>query len=135
MTPLSRWQLNKGEEEKIKNVFLDELVSITKTDEMRSMVKALMSETEYLMLAKRFVAFVLVEEGKTDVEIGKMLHVTRATANRFRMAYLRAKDKSEAVVKVVDKVKRSEIMNEILKSLLRYLITSAGGRIPRRGIF
>jgi len=95
VTPLSRWQLSTQEEEKIKDVFGKKLAEITDAGEMRSMMKTLLSRSEYLMLAKRLVAFVLIEEGYPDVEIGRILHVTRATANRFRLTYRYAKEKNE----------------------------------------
>ena len=98
-------------------------------------MKTLLSVSEYLMIAKRLVAFVLIEEGKTDVEIGRMLHVARAIANRFRLVYDRARDKSEPAVDVVHKIRASEVMKEIITALLKYAMLAAGGRIPKKGIF
>ncbi|OGC95353.1 hypothetical protein A3C34_04770 [Candidatus Amesbacteria bacterium RIFCSPHIGHO2_02_FULL_48_21] len=135
VTPLSRWQLSTQEEEKIKDVFGKKLAEITDAGEMRSMMKTLLSRSEYLMLAKRLVAFVLIEEGYPDVEIGRILHVTRATANRFRLTYRYAKEKNEPLVRIVHEVRASEVMKEILKSLVKYAVAAAGGRIPRKGIF
>ena len=123
------------EEEKIKDVFGKKLAEITDAGEMRSMMKTLLSRSEYLMLAKRLVAFVLIEEGYPDVEIGRILHVTRATANRFRLTYRYAKEKNEPLVRIVHEVRASEVMKEILKSLVKYAVAAAGGRIPRKGIF
>ena len=135
VTPLSRWQLSTQEEEKIKDVFGKKLAEITDAGEMRSMMKTLLSRSEYLMLAKRLVAFVLIEEGYPDVEIGRILHVTRATANRFRLTYRYAKEKNEPLVRIVHEVRASEVMKEILKSLVKYAVAAAGGKIPRKGIF
>lgn len=136
MTPLSRWALTNEEEGKIKRLFLKELVRINVVKEMESLLKALLSESEYLMVAKRLVAFVLVDEGHSDMQIAGILHVTRATSTRFRMVYKHAKEKQEVVVNVVARVKGSEASKQILKDILfKYALPAALGRIPKKGIF
>jgi len=136
MTPLSQWALSNEEEEKIKSLFLKELVRINVAKEMESLLKALLSESEYLMVAKRLVAFVLIDDGYTDVQISKTLHVTRATANRFRLIYQHAQEKSDVVVAIVQKVKASNALKQVLKDILfKYALPAALGKIPKRSIF
>ena len=136
MTPLSRWKLTSNEEERIKDIFLGELVKTIDKIEMRSLLKSLLTESEYMMIAKRLVAFVFIDEEYTDVQIAKILHITRATANRFRLVYKHAQEKNEPIIEIVHKVKVSEVVKQILKDvLLKYALPAAFGRIPRRGLF
>lgn len=136
MSPVSRWPLTKDEEEKVRDLFLGRLVEITEKDKMRSLLKSLLSESEYLMVAKRLVAFVLVDEGYTDVEAAKILHVTRATANRFRIIYKFSREKKEPVVQVVREFKRKpEFKYILLKVLVKHVLPAAMGRIPKRWPF
>lgn len=122
-------KLTKGE------VFLGELVNISDRVEMESLLKTLLSESEYLMIAKRLVAFVLIDEGYTDVQIARVLHITRPTACRLRLVYRTSKEKQEPVVKVVGKLKDNEEFKKVLKRVLfKYVIPMALGRIPKIGI-
>ncbi len=136
MSPLSRWSLSKDEQIKIRNLFLNELTRITDKDEMESLIKSLLSESEYFMVAKRLVAFVLVDEGYSDVEIARMLHLTRGTANKFRTIYKFSRERQDLVVKVVERVKASDVMKYILKEvLIKYALPAAFGHIPKKGLF
>lgn len=136
MSPLSKWSLSKEEQKRIGSLFLNELVKVVDKDEMDSLVKSLLSESEYFMVAKRLVTFVLVDEGYSDVEIAKMLHLTRATVNKFRMIYKFSRERQDPMVKVVERVKISEVMKNLLKDvLLKYALPAALGRIPKKGIF
>lgn len=132
MSPLSKWSLSKDEQSRIGNLFLNELIKITDKDEMESLLKSLLSESEYFMVAKRLVAFVLVDEGYSDVEMARMLHLTRGTANKFRTIYRFSRERQEPVVKVVERVKTSEMMKYILKEvLIKHVLPAAFGRIPK----
>jgi len=136
MSPLSKWSLAKEEQDKIRDLFLGELIEITDKDEMESLMKSLLSESEYFMVAKRLVTFVLVDEGYSDVEIARMLHLTRGTVNKFRTIYKFSREKQEPVVKVVERVKASEVMKYILKEvLIKYALPAAFGHIPKKGLF
>ncbi len=136
MSPLSKWSLSKDEQIRIRNLFLNELVKIADKDEMESLLKSLLSESEYFMVAKRLVAFVLVDEGYLDVEIARMLHLTRATANKFRTIYKFSRDRQDPVVKVVERVKASDVMKYILKEvLIKYALPAAFGHVPKKGLF
>ena len=103
---------------------------------MESLIKSLLSESEYFMVAKRLVAFVLVDEGYSDVEIARMLHLTRGTANKFRTIYKFSRERQDLVVKVVERVKASDVMKYILKEvLIKYALPAAFGHIPKKGLF
>ncbi|KKS32548.1 MAG: hypothetical protein UU93_C0006G0027 [Candidatus Amesbacteria bacterium GW2011_GWA2_42_12] len=136
MSPLSKWPLTTDEQIRIRNLFLNELVKISDKDEMESLMKSLLSESEYFMVAKRLVAFVLIDKDYSDVQIAKMLHLTRATVNKFRTIYKYSRERRDPVVKVVERMKISEAMKNLLKEvLLKYAIPAALGRIPKKGIF
>lgn len=136
MSPLSKWSLSKGEQNRIKNLFQDELIKISDRDEMESLMKSLLSESEYFMVAKRLVTFVLVDEGYSDVEIARMLHLTRGTVNKFRTIYKFSREHQDPVVKVVERVKASDVMKYILKEvLIKYALPAAFGHIPKKGFF
>ena len=131
MTPLSKWRLTSEEENKVKDTLTSKLVKISDEKEMKSLLERLISESEYLMLSKRLVAFVLIDEGYSDVQIAKILHFTRATANRLRIIYKHARELNEPVVKLVKEVKASEELKKILQDILfKYLLPAAFGKIP-----
>ena len=135
MTPLSRWKLTETEENRIKDLWVGHLISIVDKEAMRDFLSLVLSDTEFLMLAKRLIAFLLIEQGKSDVEVGKLLHLTRSTASRFRLIYLRSKTTSGQVNKMVNKLGSKKEVNEFLNGLMNYLKTAPFGRIPRKSIF
>lgn len=103
-------------------------------DDMKKFIDVLLGKTEFLMIAKRMVAILLIDSGKTDVEIARLLHVTRATASRFRTTFKMSADKPEGL-KIVDQLKNDQQIKEFLERLKEYLLTAPFGRIPRRSIF
>lgn len=131
MTPLSRWPLTKEQEEKARNLLITELVKINEIENMKSLLCSLLSESEYLMISKRLMAFVLIDEGYSDVEISRILHVTRATSLRFRTTYELAHTKQEKIVEVVNKVKQNDELKGLMKFLIKWVVMSAAGRVPR----
>lgn len=131
MTPLSKRPLSPEAETRIRRIFLRELIRITDTQEMNSLMKAMLTESEQLMVAKRLTAFVLIGQSWTDVRIARVLHVTRATANRFRVVYMHARDRDEQVIKTVNKLTRSGMVKELLAEFLKYALPAALGRIPK----
>lgn len=128
--------LDKEEEKKIENVFINQLVSIVDKDEMESLVGVLFSDSEKLMMAKRLMAFVLIDEGLNDVQIAKLLHLTRFSASRFRLIYKNGRERNEPVVEVVRKLRLDVEFKKLIKEVLfKYVIPASLGKIPKRGLF
>ena len=135
MPQVSRRKLNSETEEKIKNLFVDELTRISDKTEMASLVKRLLTESEKTMLAKRLVAFVMIEKGVPDVFICRSLYLTPETVARFRLIYSGARDKNEMVAKTIQQMSlKNELKKLMKKILIGYALPAAFGRIPRRSI-
>jgi len=135
MTRVSKNLLSPSVEKKIKNIFLDELVKITNKYHMASFFGNLLTDSEKIMLAKRLVAFVLIDQNVPDHHISESLHLTRETVARFRLTYWRAKDKNEPVATIVRKIQHRVEFKKLLKEILTgYIIPAAFGKTPKRGL-
>ena len=136
MTPVSKRKLSKESEEKIKRVFLDQLAAITDKEEMASFMGRILTESEKIMLAKRLVAFVMIDKGVDDLHISQSLYLTRETVARFRLIFTAAKEKKEPVFKMIQELQIKAELKRLLKQLLvGYVLPAAFGRIPKRSIF
>lgn len=136
MTPVSKRKLSKELEERIKRVFLDQLAEITDKEKMASFMGRILTESEKVMLAKRLVAFVMIDWGVDDLHISQSLYLTRETVARFRLIFTAAKEKKELVVNMVQRLQFKTELKKLLKQLLiGYVLPATLGRIPRKGIF
>jgi Trp operon repressor len=131
MTPLSRWKLSFEDEVKIKKVLVREMAKVTNIEEMDSMIKVLLTETEQLMIAKRIFVFVLIDQGLSNMEIAKKLHFTRATVDRLRVTYTHLAEKNTPVKKIVKQFGTSEILKLLIKKFSAYAVPAVFGKIPR----
>lgn len=136
MTPVSKRKLTWKTEEKIKRVFLDQLAAITDKEKMASFMGRILTESEKVMLAKRLVAFVMIDRGVDDLHISQSLYLTRETVARFRLIFTSAEEKKEPVVKMIKELQLKTELKKLLKQLLTgYVLPAAFGRIPKRSIF
>lgn len=130
VTPLSKWKLDKTDENQVRQVLVGELAKISDKEEMKTLISMLLTDTEQLMIAKRIFAFVLIGQGLTDMEIARKLHFTRATVERLRGTYGHMEETDRPVAELVKKFESSEVLKELLKKFLLYASKAAFGRIP-----
>jgi Trp operon repressor len=135
MTPLSRWKLEKSDEEKVKQVLVSGLTKISSEEEMKTLIAVLLTDTERLMLAKRIFAFVLIDQGMGNMEIARKIHFTPATVERLRKTYEHLDEIKKPVKKLVKQFETSEILKELMKKFLVYASSAAFGRIPVKRIY
>jgi Trp operon repressor len=115
-------------------VLVSELVKISSEEEMKTLIKVLLTETEQLMIAKRVFAFVLIDQGVGNMEIARRLHFTRATVERLRVVYKHLDEANKPVKKLVKQFETSEVLRELLKKFLKYAIPAAFGKIPLKSV-
>lgn len=133
MTHVSKWSLSSEAGNKVKSVFVNELLKVKSEKEMETLTEVLLTETERLMIPKRIFAFVLIDQGLTDVEIAKRLHFTRATVERLRRTYKHLDELEKPVRKLVRQFSTSEKIKDLLEKFLGgYLLPAMGGRIPKK---
>lgn len=129
MSHVSQNRLDKHAEVKLLNAFNKVLSHIHKDEAMQSFLTAPLSPTEKLMLAKRLGMYYLIKEGYSDVEISRMLHLTRITISRFRY-FLDSQGQGFQVAWEI--FQTEEIKNEVknvLQDLAGYAARAAGGRV------
>ena len=136
MTPISRNKLSTDAQVKVEGILISELCKATLPDKLESLINALLSPSEKLMIAKRMAVFVMVENKVPDTHIAKALNLTTVTVAKLRYSYLLSKEKKEPIVETVQNPKLWEILKPILKKILvEYAIPAAGGRIPKQPLF
>ncbi len=131
MTPLSRWKMEKDDEEKIWLVLVNELVKIQGNQDMEALLKVILTDTEQLIIGKRLLALIMVNQEFTDVQIAKRLHLTRETVKRLKLRFRHEDDLRKPVKAIVRQMEQSDILKSLLKKLLSYAIPALGGRAPR----
>lgn len=129
MPQVSKNKLSKKTEEELINNLNLVFAKINAVDEMLIFQKALMTETEKLMLAKRLAIIVLISEKLSDSEIAHILHLTRITVAKTRYFYESRGEGFKIALKKLEEQKRLEEFKRFLVSLSRYSIRAAGGRV------
>ena len=116
MTHVSKRRLNKKTYEHVLDT-LDLVLGKLKKDEVRSFLFSLMSGTERLMVAKRFAAITLLQQGRDDKSIAETLKMTRSTVNKLEMI-MKIKDKGFLLAfKKIYKEKMAKEINELFLGL------------------
>lgn len=130
MTPVSRIKLSPEIENRIISTFISEVAKITEPEKVRSFITLLLSDSEKLMLAKRLVAFVMIDQRVPDARIANTLHLTRITVAKLRLTYALSKERRADVVRIIQNPRLSEILKPLFKQFLDYALPAAMGRIP-----
>lgn len=79
MPRVSRFKLNKDIETEMFRQFWDSLSQLRNAEQVSAFFSDLLTDTEEMMLAKRFTTAVLILKGKRPVEISQTLHITYST--------------------------------------------------------
>lgn len=127
MTPVSRNKLTPEVEEKVLSTFVSELAKTTDIKEFNSLASLLLSPSEKLMLAKRMVAFVMIEKEIPDSRVAKALHLTTVTVAKLRFSYLLSKEKSEPAAKLIQNPNLITLLAPFFKDFFK------GYRLPKYG--
>lgn len=114
MPHLSRKRLDKETYRQVLDT-LDEALGKLKKEEIRTFLFSLMSGTERLMVAKRFVAVALLYQGLDDKTIAETLNMTRSTVNKLTLI---AQVKNQGFNLAVKKLRGEKKKQEAKKILL-----------------
>lgn len=128
MTHLSKRQLDNKTKQQILET-LDMVLGKLKKDEIRHFLFSLMPQTERIMVAKRFAAIILIQQGLDDATIAETLKMTRSTVNKLEMI-MKIKDRGFALaLKKIEEDKIAKEARGVLVGLAKYAIRAAGGRV------
>lgn len=97
--------------------------------ETNTFLFSLLSDTERLMIAKRFAISIMLHEGVVQSSIADALCVTRETVSRIDLAMMKKPKGFEAAFA---KIHADEVMQELKKALIRlasYSMKASGGRV------
>lgn len=94
---------------------LDVVLGKLRREEIRTFLFSLMSGTERLMVAKRFVAVALLYQGLDDKTIAETLNMTRSTVNKLALI---AQVKNQGFNLAVKKLRGEKKKQEVKKILL-----------------
>jgi|SRR3989344_1749655 len=129
MPHVSRNKLSKTLENRLITTFNTIIAKTIKEDDTDKLLKALLTPTEQIMLAKRIAIIVLLKEGLPDSQIAQNLHVTRMTVSRLRYYFEARGEGFEIALKVL---RHEKVMKEFTTELLKiagYAARAAGGRV------
>ncbi len=115
MPHVSQKPLSKEEERVLIHTLTSVFVSIQHSQEMVAFLASLLTPTEKIMLAKRLAIAIFLEEGNSDAEIARMLHVTRITVAKMRL-YIQLY--GEGFFVAVKKLQERKELDEFKKFLL-----------------
>lgn len=79
MSRVSKYRLDRDMESEVFRLFWESLGSLRGAEEVSSFFSDFLTETEEIMLAKRFAVALLLLRGKRPVDIVPTLHVTYTT--------------------------------------------------------
>lgn len=82
MPHISDKKLNKNIAKQIDNQLLN-ILSSTKTEDLKFIMEYLLTPTERLMLAKRLAIFILLKDGLSGYKISKLLKISKTTVSKF----------------------------------------------------
>ena len=102
---------------------LDLVLGKMKKEEVRTFLFSLLGKNERIMLAKRFMAVLLLNQGVSISEISRSLKLTRQTVIRLN----KTKElKSQGFLLAVNKVKKDKMAKEINAVLIGITKETAG---------
>ena len=98
MPQVSRRKLDKTIESEMFNQFWDSVSRLQTASDVSAFFTDLLTSTEEMMLAKRFMIAILLSRGKKPVEIGFILHVSFSTIGGVASWVKNAKPKTKQVM-------------------------------------
>ena len=116
MPHVSKYRLDKGQEEKLFLALVDNLASQRSQKGRIALYKEVLTRTEQRMLAKRLALISMLGEGMSFEDIQKTLKISSSTVTRFWLAMQQGKFKE--TVRVVRKPDVSQKILNLLGSML-----------------
>lgn len=101
MPQISRRKLDKTLEQEMFRQFWSSVSKLRDVSDVSSFFSDLLTETEEIMLAKRFTIAVLILRGKQPVEIKSTLHVTYSTIGSVASWLKNAKPKTRNLLQSI----------------------------------
>lgn len=101
MPHVSRIPLRKDVETELIEVFLESLVAVDRRELAEAVVADLFTPTEKIMLAKRLLTAVLLEEGYSYSDITRVLRLTPTTVNHVKITLAKSGRGFRALAKLL----------------------------------
>ena len=108
MTQISKKPLDKGIEKQIFDQFWISLSKVNNAQESSDFFSDLLTETEKLMLAKRFTVAILIIRGRSPTQIRNIIHVSFATIGSVASWVKNAKPKTKEILSSISQEKNWE---------------------------
>lgn len=114
MTQVSKYRLDKDAERELFSKFWKSMSSLRDADTVSSFFSDFLSDTEELMLAKRFAIAVLLHRGRRPIDIKHVLHVSNSATGAVSAWLKNAKPKTiETLERVIKESNWQEFIDSI----------------------
>jgi uncharacterized protein YerC len=133
MTQVSKYPLDKDTEREMFLKFWESLSALHDTDTVASFFSDFLSETEELMLAKRFTIAVLLLHGRNQRDVKNILHVSNSATGSVAAWLKNARPKTLRTLQRVIKEGRWEAFIDKIEALFDELPPVYGSDWSRKG--
>lgn len=118
MTRISKYVLDKALQDEMFRQFWLSLSLLKDASTVSSFFSDLLSQTEEIMLAKRFTIAVLILRGKTPPEITRTIHVSSSTIGSVNAWLKNAKPRTRQILELIIKESRWQKLLDQVEALL-----------------
>lgn len=118
MPRVSKYLLNKQIQQEMFQKFWYSVSQLKNAEEVASFFTDLLTETEEIMLSKRFLIAVLILKGKRPVDIARNLHVSYSTIGSVYSWVKNAKPRTKAILDKIIKGQNWEELFDRFEELL-----------------
>ena len=116
MTRISKYALDKNLEKEIFSIFWSSLSQLRTANDTSAFFSDLLSDTEEMMLAKRFTIALLLKRGRKPIEIARILHVSFSMIRSVNEWINKASPSMNAVILSAEKSQEFEKFFDTLES-------------------
>lgn len=118
MTRISKHKLDIEIEKQVFDIFWAALSQLHSAKDTAAFFSDLLSETEELMVAKRFMIALLLERGKSTVEISQILHVSYSMIGNVSRWRLKASIQTKRLLDSAQKSQDTGFLFDQIDALL-----------------
>lgn len=118
MVQISRKKLDKDIETEMYKQFWKSLSEMRSPQESSEFFSDILTETEKVMLAKRFAVALLIVRGRTATEIRQAINVTYSTISSVSSWVKNAKPKTQDILKSLSSQKDWEAIHDRIEELI-----------------
>ncbi|MCL4360642.1 Trp family transcriptional regulator [Patescibacteria group bacterium] len=133
MPQVSKYPLDRYLKNQIFRQFWVSISQLHTADDVSSFLSDLLSDTEEIMLAKRFTIAVLILRGKRPVEISGILHVSYSTIRSVASWLKNAKPRTRTMLLKITKTDSWQKVMDVLDAVLDELPPRYGTNWSRAG--